>query len=66
MSNTRFYVKVYVNKQKVLQSRPVDTTMMALGHQISNLATQIQMEFENRKDNLTDNDFDELANQIKF
>ncbi len=52
MSNTRFYVKVYVNKQKVLQSRPVDTTMMALGHQISNLATQIQMEFENRKDTI--------------
>ena len=54
MSNrqTTFFIKAYIGKQLIVDSKPVETTMESLGHKIANLAIQSQIEFDENQDHI--------------
>ena len=46
---TTFFLKGYVNKNQIFESRPIETSMQVLGHQICNLAIKLQVDFDENK-----------------
>ena len=54
MSNrqTTFFIKAYIGKQLIVDSKPVETTMESLGHKIANLAIEAQIEIDENQNHL--------------